>query len=73
MSQAQIINLLLETKRPMFRTEIAVALNLSPALITKRLARLLKFKEISFIEINGRTAWEKYKIKRRTRLYFVVT
>ena len=68
--QEKIIKLLEKKKEPLSRTEIANILKRTPISVSKTLRVLLKHDEIKCIEIDRIVAYEKYKPKKRMRLYY---
>ena len=71
MSQSEIIDILEKIKRPMSRGEIAKELNQDCCLASHSIMRLVKSHSIKIIEIDRYEAMEKYKCKRRMRLYYI--
>lgn len=71
MSQDSIYSLLLEKEEPITLGEIAKELGLNPKHLSKAIAKMIKYGEIMFIELDGHIMWQKYKVKRRSRLYYI--
>ena len=71
MAQDEVINLLEQVKKPLSRAEIADKLSMDKIRVSHALQRLFKAKEIKVIEIDRHQALEKYKSKRRMRLYYL--
>jgi DNA invertase Pin-like site-specific DNA recombinase len=69
--QAEIIELLEKEKRPMSRSEIARTLNESEIKVSLRIRKMIKWKDIKFVEVDRLQAMEKYHCNRRLRLYYV--
>lgn len=68
--QEEILNLLLKSKKPLSRTEIAIKLNARPEKVTNRLTPLVKTGEVLCIEIDRKDALILYGSKRTLRLYY---
>jgi len=71
MSQSEIINLLEKRETPLSVGEIAILLDDNQKKISRCLASLLKYNEVSFVEIDRVEAMNNYKCKHRMRLWFV--
>lgn len=71
MAQSDIIKLLNTKAKPLSRTEIAELLGETPTKISAILRRLLKYKEIKYIELDRVEAMDKYGCKHRMRLWFI--
>lgn len=71
MSQSDVLEVLEKVKRPMSRGEIAKELNDNPEHVSTSIKRLIKGKAVKIIEIDRYEALERYKCKRRMRLYYV--
>jgi len=71
MSQSEIINLLEKKETPLSVGEISKLLNDNQKKISRCLASLLKYNEVSFVEIDRIEAMENYKCKHRMKLWFV--
>ena len=70
MGQADIIELLEKSDKPLSRKEIAERLHAQPSNISNLLNNLIHWNEIMFEEINKEMALQKYGCKKRMRLYF---
>jgi len=70
MGQTEIIEVLKEFKRPMTAREISLQLNEGIEKVLKNIKRLIKSKDIIFVEINKEKAQEKFNSKRKMRLYY---
>ena len=71
MSQSEIINLLEKKTTPLSVGEIAILLDDNQKKISRCLASMLKYHEVSFIEIDRIKAMKNYKCKHRMKLWFV--
>jgi len=71
MSQQDVIEILEKTKEPLSVSDIARLIDDDTYKISKELTRMLKYKEVCFIEIDRFKAMEKYNCKRRMRLWFI--
>jgi hypothetical protein len=71
MAQDEVIELLEKVKIPLSRAEIADKLAMDKIRVSHALQRLFKAREIKVIEIDRHQALEKYKSKRRMRLYYI--
>lgn len=65
-----MLEVLEKYKTPMSRGEIAKELQLDPIHVSHSIARLVKNKDIKIIEINRFQAMERFKCKKRMRLYY---
>ena len=72
MSQSQIIEYLKKQKEPVSRLKIAIDLNEPPPKISNCLRKLIKHKEVGFIELDYKKAQKKYNLKRRCKEYFIL-
>jgi predicted Zn-ribbon and HTH transcriptional regulator len=70
LSQSEVIKILEHAEGPLSVGEIARMLQDNQKKISKDINRMLKYKEVSFIEIDKGIAISKYKCKHRMRLYF---
>jgi hypothetical protein len=71
MGQEEVINFLLEIKRPVSRAYIAECLNAHPCQVSKILNKLLKHNEIKIISLDYKESQAKYKVNRRMREYYI--
>lgn len=71
MSQQDVIEILEKMKQPLSVSDIAKLIDDEVTKISKELTRMLKYNEVSFIEIDRFEAMEKYNCKRRMRLWFI--
>ena len=71
MSQSEIIDLLEKESKPLSVGEISVLLNDNQKKISRCIAKMLKYDEIKFIEIDRFDAMLTYNCKHRMRLWFV--
>jgi len=71
MSQQDVIEILEKMKQPLSVSDIAKFIDDEVCKISKELTRMLKYNEVSFVEIDRFEAMEKYNCKRRMRLWFV--
>ena len=74
MGQQEVIDYLIKEGKPLSASQIAEAIGKSISSVCFALSRMLKFKEITFIEIDRSEAKALLNncIKRRMRLYSVV-
>jgi len=71
MSQSEIIDLLEKEEKPLSVGEISKLLDGNQKKISRGLAMMVKYGEVSFIEINRIEAMKNYKCKHRMRLWFI--
>lgn len=73
MGQGEIIEFLKTIDEPISSRHIAEALNISHILVCNSLSKLLKYKEVQFIELSQEEARKKYnyKVTRRLRFYYL--
>ena len=74
MGQANIINVLQKSKRPLSSSEIATILKRDKKKICRIIQKMLKYKDIECIELDRNKAAEILKWKkpaRRTRFYYL--
>jgi len=71
MSQQDVIKILEKNKKPLAVIDIAKLINDDPYKVSKELARMLKYSEVYFIEIDRFEAMKRYNCKRRMRLWFL--
>lgn len=71
MSQSEVLELLKKQELPLSAREISIKLNSNYDKITKDINKMLHYKELDYVEVNGIIALEKYHCKRRLRLYYV--
>jgi len=71
MGQSEVIKFLKKQKEPLSRGEIARGMKEHPNKITRILSQLLKYDDISFIELNRFKARERVGTCRRIMLYYV--
>ena len=71
MSQQDVIEILEKMKGPVSVSDIAKLINDDAYKVSKELTRMLKYKEVSFVEIDRFEAMERYNCKRRMRLWFI--
>ena len=71
MSQSEIIDLLEKQEKPLSVGEISKLLDDNQKKISRCLAMMVKYHEVSFIEIGRVEAMENYKCKHRMKLWFV--
>ena len=71
MGQEEVLLILEKYKKPMSRGEIAKALEADMHLVSHAIQRLIKGDFIKIIEIDRYQAMERYRCKRRMRLYYV--
>jgi Mn-dependent DtxR family transcriptional regulator len=72
MSQSQIIDYLKKQKEPVSRLKIATDLKEDPSKISNCLKKLIKHKEVGFIELDYKQAQKKHNLKRRCKEYFLM-
>jgi len=75
MGQGEIIDFLKECQEPVTRRQIAEGIDCDPIKVSHILPKLLKSKEVDFIEHAREEASELvgYMLLRRTRFFFLVT
>ena len=74
MSQEDVVNLLEKFKIPMSTKEISQELDISFAIVSCNIKKLVKSNEVKIIELSRDEAAERYKstnIKRKMRLYYL--
>ncbi len=71
MSQSEIIDLLEKQEKPLSVGEISKLLDDNQKKISRCIAKMLKYDEIKFVEIDRIVAMEIYHCKHRMRLWFV--
>jgi hypothetical protein len=71
MGQSEILKLLEKEPEPLPVGIIAKKLEEDQKKISKLLSKLLQFNEVDFLEIDRLEAMDKYKCKRRLRLWFI--
>lgn len=71
MSQEEIINFLKTQKEPLTSGEIAELMNRSKTIISRTIRTLLKYNDVSYLEIDRIKAMKRCGSKRRIFLYFV--
>jgi predicted transcriptional regulator len=71
MAQSEIIELLEKQTQPLSVGEIARLLGAVPTKISRDLNKLIQYHEVMYKEVDTKTAMEKYKCKRRMRIYFM--
>jgi len=71
MGQEEVYQTLKQIGKPLSAKEIAEAINCSMKIVFDSLNRLLKYGEVSIIEIPRGKAMRLYHSKRRMRLYYV--
>ena len=69
--QQEIIELLKKEKKELSLKQIAERLHADPSHVTKRISKLIFYREIKFIEIDKDKALKLYHCKRRMRLYYL--
>lgn len=74
MGQGEVIDFLKECDKPVTRREIAEGINCDPISISHIIPKLLKSKEVDFIEHTREKASELvgYILLRRTRFFFLI-
>ncbi len=74
MGQSEVIEFLKICDKPVTRKEIAEGIECDPCRVSYLLKKLLRFKEVDFIEHSRKTASEMvgYLLMRRTRFFFLV-
>lgn len=75
MGQGEVIDFLKECDEPVTRRQIAEGIDCDPIKVSHILPKLLKSKEVDFIEYAREKASELvgYILLRRTRFFFLVT
>jgi len=71
MGQADVIEVLKKNKKPLSAREISEIIECNVYAVNPILNKLLKFKEIRFIEVGRKEANLKYNSKRRLRIYYL--
>jgi len=71
MGQAEIYNLLCESKKPLTAHEIADILQIDPFKVIRPLKMLLKFNEIQAVELDKDLSRKVYKCKKKIRVYYI--
>lgn len=71
MSQSNIIELLEKESEPLSMGEIADMLKANYSKVVKDINKMIKYKEIKYLEIDRLEAMKKYHCRRRMRLYFI--
>jgi Mn-dependent DtxR family transcriptional regulator len=78
MGQEEIYNYLKEKKEPLSRTEIADATGVNKLLVSSLLNKLVKAKEVDYVELDRIQAMErtghlgKHKVRQRMRLFYAI-
>ena len=74
MGQGEVIDFLKECEEPVTRRQIAKGIDCDPVSVSHILPKLLKSKEVDFIEYAREKASELvgYILLRRTRFFFLV-
>jgi len=70
MGQQEVIDCLKKNNRPMSRTEISEELDCNKCRVSFILNTLLRFHEVSIIELDRIKAMKMFGVKRRMRLYY---
>ena len=71
MSQSEVLELLKKEIEPITVREMSIKLNDSYIKISKDINKMLKYKEVCFIEMDRVEALKKFKCKRRVRLFYI--
>jgi len=71
MGQTEIAEQLKKEDHPLSVGEISILLDDNQKKVSRCIARMLKYHEIKYIEIDRIIAMEKYKCKHQMRLWFV--
>lgn len=71
MGQAEVYQVLEDSKVPLSSKEISEVLNEPEDKVLKYLHVMVRYKEVDFIELNKDLAMKFYKCKRRMRLFYV--
>ena len=72
MGQEEVMEILKNSKSPLSRTEIAKLLKIEPPeKVSDILTKLIKHREVRFIELDRRLALKFYHCKRKLKLYFL--
>jgi predicted transcriptional regulator len=71
MGQADVLKLLEKVKEPLSGSEIASKLGERSKEVFRHLRIMIKYGEVSFVEIDRNEALKKYSCKRRMKLYFI--
>ena len=71
MSQDKIQEILKEMGEPIPARVLAELLETTVGHINKQLKPMIKYKEISYIELYGKEAYQQFKVRRKMRLYYI--
>lgn len=77
MGQLEVYQILERSDKPMSRSEIAIKGNMDPIVVSKALKKLVKSKEVSYMELD-RIKVKDYclerninRVKQRMKIYFI--
>jgi hypothetical protein len=70
-AQRDVIELLERERRALSVGEISKLLGEVSFKISRDLNKLIQYHEVKYIEIDTKTAMEKYKCRRRMKIYYV--
>jgi hypothetical protein len=70
MGQEEVIKFLEHTDKPMSAREVSEAMHESFDKVIKAMAKLLKYNEVGFVELDRLIANEHFGCKRKMKLYY---
>jgi hypothetical protein len=71
MGQTEIQKLLEIASKPLLTREICIILNCNQKKISEDLGKMIKHKEIEYVELNKDESFKKYGCKHKLRFYFM--